>query len=118
MNFQKQIFLIFTTVLLYLAYNNDQGFEINSKIGVLASMIFIGIIGSFKPSDPFQYEAIFRIQLWLSITFIVILVFFSILKLERWQFKQFKLMILGDNRLCKPVTKDMHTNDDNLDHYY
>ncbi|CAD8043892.1 unnamed protein product [Paramecium primaurelia] len=88
MNFHQQIFLIFTTVLLYLAYNIYQGFEIISKRS------------QFKPIDPFgnEYETIFRIQLWLSITFIVILVFLAFYNQK-------------DDRY--PVTKDIYKYDDN-----
>jgi len=63
MSFHKVMFWTFTTVLLYIAYNNNEGFEVNSKRGVLAAMLFIAMIGSLKPSDPFgdKYGAIFRI---------------------------------------------------------
>ncbi|CAD8049084.1 unnamed protein product [Paramecium sonneborni] len=127
MSFHKLMFWTFTTIIIYLAYNNDEGLEVNSKRGVLAAMLFIAMIGSLKPSDPFgeKYGAIFRIQLWLSVTFIAILVFLGFQNEKDGRY----LMSLGDHRLGKPVTKDMHTYDDNcefewinivdnLDHYY
>lgn len=42
-------------------------------------MLFIAMIGSFKPSDPFGFKFgfLFRIQFWLSVTFMTFLIFLS-----------------------------------------
>lgn len=77
MNLHKITFFITSICLLYLAYTNDVGFASNSKRGVVGAMLFIAMIGSLKPSDPFgeKYGGLFRIQFWMCVTFVAILVF-------------------------------------------
>jgi len=77
MNLHKITFWVCAISLLFLAYTNDAGFESNSKRGVVGAMLFIAMIGSLKPSDPFgqKYGGLFRIQFWLCVTFVAILIF-------------------------------------------
>lgn len=77
MNLHKFTFWVTSLILLYLAYTNDVGFTGNSKRGVLAAMLFIAMIGSLRPSDPFgeKFGALFRIQFWMCVTFVGVLIF-------------------------------------------
>lgn len=59
---EKVILILTITLLLWLTRENLYGqSELNYKHGVFAAMIFISIVGSLRPSNPFgSYAWLFR----------------------------------------------------------
>lgn len=74
---EKVIFLLTVAGLIGLTYENVYGQRESSyKRGVLGAMIFISVMGSLRPSNPFKsWDWLYRFQLWLAICYNAILVF-------------------------------------------
>lgn len=72
------IFLGTISGLLYFAGSNNEDTYLNQKNGMIGAIALICIVGSLNPTNPFKScEWLFRLQLWLAITYNAFLVFLA-----------------------------------------